>query len=99
MEESGNESKRENPSRYVTRSRGSNQTRTRNPHQKDRTSYYRKPNNQNSTARVNQNRPNRRPTYYFKTVCSQCKTATRVPFKPDGIRPVYCKSCFKKNRS
>jgi len=29
-------------------------------------------------------------------VCSSCGKPTRVVFKPDGKRPVYCKSCLKK---
>jgi len=27
-------------------------------------------------------------------VCAQCGTATTVPFKPRGDRPVYCRSCY-----
>jgi CxxC-x17-CxxC domain-containing protein len=30
----------------------------------------------------------------FDTICAQCSTATTVPFKPRGDRPVYCRSCF-----
>ncbi|GAC1591557.1 MAG: zinc-ribbon domain containing protein [Candidatus Velthaea sp.] len=30
----------------------------------------------------------------FDAVCAQCNTATTVPFKPRGDRPVYCRSCF-----
>jgi len=29
-------------------------------------------------------------------ICSSCGKPTRVVFKPDGKRPVYCKSCLKK---
>ncbi|MDP2910649.1 MAG: type IV secretion system DNA-binding domain-containing protein [bacterium] len=29
-------------------------------------------------------------------VCSLCGKPTKVVFKPDGKRPVYCKSCLKK---
>ncbi len=28
--------------------------------------------------------------------CSLCQKETKVPFKPDGKRPVYCKNCLKK---
>ena len=27
-------------------------------------------------------------------VCAQCGTATTVPFRPRGDRPVYCRSCY-----
>jgi CxxC-x17-CxxC domain-containing protein len=30
----------------------------------------------------------------FDAVCAQCGTATTVPFKPRGDRPVYCRSCY-----
>ncbi len=29
-------------------------------------------------------------------ICSHCGKETKVPFKPDGKRPVYCKKCRKK---
>ena len=28
--------------------------------------------------------------------CSSCGTATQVPFKPNGMKPVYCRDCFRK---
>lgn len=34
----------------------------------------------------------------FKTVCSNCEEDTEVPFKPDGKRPVYCRTCLQKHR-
>jgi len=30
----------------------------------------------------------------FKAVCEACGRATYVPFKPTGIRPVYCRDCL-----
>lgn len=30
----------------------------------------------------------------FDAVCAQCETATTVPFRPRGDRPVYCRSCY-----
>jgi len=33
----------------------------------------------------------------YDAVCSNCGKATKVVFKPDGKRPVYCKSCLKKS--
>jgi CxxC-x17-CxxC domain-containing protein len=34
----------------------------------------------------------------YDAVCSQCKKKTKVVFEPDGSRPVYCKTCRKKNK-
>ncbi len=30
----------------------------------------------------------------FDAVCSTCGKACEVPFRPDGVKPVYCKDCF-----
>jgi len=30
------------------------------------------------------------------TVCSSCSEETQVPFRPDGVRPVYCMPCLKQ---
>jgi CxxC-x17-CxxC domain-containing protein len=27
--------------------------------------------------------------------CAECQTMTRVPFTPNGHKPVYCSLCFK----
>lgn len=35
----------------------------------------------------------------YPAVCAQCGMETRVPFKPSGERPVYCRDCFTRNRS
>ncbi|MBU0636837.1 MAG: type IV secretion system DNA-binding domain-containing protein [Patescibacteria group bacterium] len=32
--------------------------------------------------------------YKFKAICSRCNNPTNVSFKPDGIRPVFCKECL-----
>ncbi|MDO8560479.1 MAG: type IV secretion system DNA-binding domain-containing protein [bacterium] len=34
----------------------------------------------------------------FMVDCYECGTPVDVGFKPDGIRPVYCKKCFKLQR-
>lgn len=31
-----------------------------------------------------------------ETTCWHCGEKTKVPFVPDGVRPVYCKECLKK---
>lgn len=33
----------------------------------------------------------------FQTVCSECGNECEVPFKPNGRKPVFCRSCFKKD--
>lgn len=34
-----------------------------------------------------------------EAICSECGNMTKVPFKPDGIRPIYCRDCFNKRKS
>lgn len=38
------------------------------------------------------------PREMFTAVCTDCKQECRVPFKPSGDRPVYCKDCFSKRK-
>lgn len=30
----------------------------------------------------------------FDAICSQCGKKCQVPFRPNGVRPVYCNECF-----
>mgnify|MGYP001103816904 CR=1 FL=1 len=30
----------------------------------------------------------------FMSICSSCGVTVNTPFKPDGVRPVYCKKCL-----
>lgn len=32
--------------------------------------------------------------YKYSSVCHRCKKETKVPFEPDGIRPVFCRDCL-----
>ncbi len=32
--------------------------------------------------------------YKYEATCSRCQNLTRVPFQPDGVRPVFCKDCL-----
>ncbi len=34
----------------------------------------------------------------FDAVCAECGKMIKVPFKPDGTRPVFCKDCLEKKR-
>ena len=36
------------------------------------------------------------PREMFEATCASCGTATQVPFKPTGARPVYCRDCFRR---
>ncbi|HEY0795405.1 MAG TPA: zinc-ribbon domain containing protein [Acidisarcina sp.] len=33
-----------------------------------------------------------------RTLCSECKAETTVPFKPTQGRPVLCRHCFQRRR-
>jgi len=32
----------------------------------------------------------------FDAVCSACGVETKVPFRPSGAKPVYCRDCFRR---
>ena len=34
----------------------------------------------------------------YPVVCANCGADTEVPFRPTGVRPVYCSDCFNKQR-
>ncbi|MDD5433262.1 MAG: type IV secretion system DNA-binding domain-containing protein [Candidatus Pacebacteria bacterium] len=38
----------------------------------------------------------KKPIELYDAVCQECKKTTKVPFKPDNKRPVFCKTCLKK---
>ncbi|MFX0066615.1 MAG: CxxC-x17-CxxC domain-containing protein [Candidatus Hermodarchaeota archaeon] len=40
----------------------------------------------------------REPREMHKVTCADCGVETEVPFKPDGVRPVYCRDCYQKRR-
>jgi CxxC-x17-CxxC domain-containing protein len=33
---------------------------------------------------------------YYTAICASCGAETQVPFKPTGVKPVYCRDCFRK---
>jgi CxxC-x17-CxxC domain-containing protein len=41
--------------------------------------------------------PDSQPTLY-EAVCSACGANVQLSFRPDGVRPVYCRSCFEERR-
>ncbi|UEC43201.1 MAG: hypothetical protein METHAR1v1_1200007 [Methanothrix sp.] len=40
----------------------------------------------------------RGPREMSDATCADCGKETKVPFKPDGSRPVYCSECYQKHR-
>jgi len=36
--------------------------------------------------------------YKFTAVCSRCGREAKISFKPDGVRPVFCKDCLSRLR-
>ncbi len=79
--------------RGVVRSRGRPSNRSR-----------RKPNyrssNRSSNRYDDRNRrqSERGTTELHSTTCSECKRETKVPFKPTGVKPVYCRECYQKHK-
>ena len=42
--------------------------------------------------------PRARTTEPVDATCSSCGAATKLPFKPDGVRPVFCRACYQQRR-
>jgi CxxC-x17-CxxC domain-containing protein len=40
----------------------------------------------------------RRPREMFEAVCADCGKTASVPFRPSGVKPVYCSDCFQNHR-
>ena len=41
-------------------------------------------------------RRQRSPAELHPAVCNTCGAATEVPFRPDGLRPIFCLPCLKQ---
>ena len=50
-------------------------------------------------GRRNFEKSNRNPEQriFHEAICDRCGNRCELPFKPTGIKPVYCSSCHKKN--
>lgn len=48
--------------------------------------------------RLHKQQANKGERQYYTVTCSDCGVETQVPFKPTGVRPVYCRDCFQKLR-
>ncbi|MFQ5767351.1 MAG: zinc-ribbon domain containing protein [Acidobacteriota bacterium] len=35
----------------------------------------------------------------YDAVCTDCNAATKVPFRPNGVQPVYCRTCLPLHRT
>jgi CxxC-x17-CxxC domain-containing protein len=40
----------------------------------------------------------RGPREMFAATCSSCGREAQVPFRPNGMKPVYCSDCFSNRR-
>lgn len=40
----------------------------------------------------------RGPREMFSATCSSCGREAQVPFRPNGMKPVYCSDCFSARR-
>jgi CxxC-x17-CxxC domain-containing protein len=36
------------------------------------------------------------PRHLFDAVCASCQAPTQVPFKPNGKKPIYCRTCMEQ---
>ncbi len=43
-------------------------------------------------------RPSRGPREMFAATCASCGREAMVPFRPNGMKPVYCSDCFNAQR-
>ncbi|MDA3802388.1 MAG: type IV secretion system DNA-binding domain-containing protein [Patescibacteria group bacterium] len=55
-------------------------------------------NDKNVNVIDNQEKQNENDQEGYPAVCSACGKETRTVFKPDGVRPVYCKECLSLKR-
>jgi len=37
---------------------------------------------------------NDRQVEMFSAVCAKCQKACEVPFRPNGVKPIFCRDCF-----
>jgi len=81
------------------RDSGRDESKRRPPSRsKDRGNY--RSSNRSSARYDNRNRRDSgRGNLELHTVtCDKCKKETQVPFKPTGVKPVYCRECFRDQK-
>lgn len=37
------------------------------------------------------------PKKLYKAQCSNCRETCEVPFRPNGMKPVFCRNCFQRD--
>ena len=86
---------RSNRSRDMGKDQSRRKTPSRSRNKTGSSSYSRSSNRYDSRDRSQSDRG----TKEFHTVtCAKCKKETTVPFKPSGIKPVYCRDCFHEQK-
>ncbi len=41
---------------------------------------------------------NKDAVYKYSSICSKCGKETKISFKPDGVRPIFCRECLSKTK-
>ncbi len=79
-----------------TRDTGRDETKRRFPSRTKNKSNYRSSNRPSNRYEDRSRRESDRGTKELHTAtCARCKKETTVPFKPTGVKPVFCRECFQ----
>jgi len=71
----------------------------RNPHSRGRNDYDDGPRGGRDSSRgFGRDSRDRRDVQMTQVTCSSCGEECEVPFKPSSDKPVYCNTCFSKNK-
>ncbi|MCG3220968.1 MAG: hypothetical protein H7641_06270, partial [Candidatus Heimdallarchaeota archaeon] len=82
-----------------SRDRGEVRSRGRPSNRSRRKPNYRSSNRSSNRYDDRNRRHSERGTIELHTtICSECKKETKVPFKPTGVKPVYCRECYQKHK-
>lgn len=83
-----------------SRDKAVNQTRKRSPSnsRKKPTSHSRDRSNKQSYTK-SRNRSQSKIVQQYKAICSKCNKETTLPFKPTGVKPVFCRECFQDQKA
>lgn len=53
----------------------------------------------NCRVKQKHERSGKDPSLCSEVPCHDCGVVTRVPFKPNGSKPIYCSICFQKSKT
>ncbi len=82
-----------------SRDRADNQTRRRSPPGSRKKPPYRsRDGSSKRTYNRSGSRPQARSVQQYKAICSKCNKETTLPFKPTGVKPVFCRECFQDQK-